>query len=128
MACESRFYICEKCGNLVGMINCSGAPLVCCGQPMKALIANTTDAAQEKHVPVITEKAGCVTVGVGSVPHPMEEKHYIQWIYLQTEQGGQRKNLNPGDEPKAVFCLADGDKAVAAYAYCNLHSLWVANL
>ena len=87
----------------------------------------SVDAAQEKHVPVIQVEGDKVTVSVGSVAHPMAEEHFIGWIYLQTEHGGQRKALKPGEEPKAVFALA-GDKPVAAYAYCNLHGLWKANV
>ena len=91
---------------------------------MKELVANTTDAATEKHVPVVEIDGNLVTVSVGSVTHPMEEKHYIQWISLQTEQGNQRKALKPGQEPKVTFAMAPGDKFVAAYEYCNLHGLW----
>ena len=119
----SKFYICKHCGNLVGMIHSAGVPMFCCGQEMEELSPNTTDAATEKHVPVVTVEDDLVTVEVGSVPHPMAEEHYITWIYLETEHGGQRKALNPGEEPKAQFRLC-GDKAVAAYEYCNLHGLW----
>ncbi len=122
-----QFFVCEECGNLVGMIHSSGVPMVCCGQKMKELTANTSDGAKEKHVPVATVDGDTVTVEVGSVAHPMTEAHYIQWIYLQTEKGGQRKALKPGEAPKAVFVLKD-DKAVAAYAYCNLHGLWKKDL
>ncbi len=118
-----QFFLCEECGNLVGMIHNSGAPMTCCGQKMKELTPNTVDAAKEKHVPVVKVEGDLVTVEVGSVAHPMTEAHLIQWIYLQTEKGGQRKMLKPGEEPKAVFALHD-DKAVAAYEYCNLHGLW----
>lgn len=118
-----QFFVCEECGNLVGMIHSSGAPMICCGQKMKELVANTSDGAKEKHVPVVTVDGDTVTVEVGSVAHPMVEAHYIQWIYLHTERGGQRKALKPGEAPKAVFVLKD-DKAVAAYEYCNLHGLW----
>lgn len=120
---NARFYLCKHCGNLVGMIHNSGVPMICCGEPMVELVPNTTDAAQEKHVPVVEVSGSTVTVKVGSVPHPMTEEHWIQWIYLETSKGGQRKSLLPGDKPEAVFQLAD-DEAVAAYAYCNLHGLW----
>ena len=122
-----KFYLCKHCGNLVGMINNSGVPIICCGEEMMELVPNTTDAAQEKHVPVVTVDENKVTVEVGSVPHPMEEAHYIQWIYILTENGGQRKSLKPGSAPKAVFELVD-DKAIAALAYCNLHGLWKADI
>jgi len=121
--CETRFFLCEHCGNLVVKIHDSGVPVVCCGEPMKELIPGSVDASREKHVPVVTISEDTVTVQVGSAPHPMTEQHSIQWIYLQTEHGAQYKCLNPGDEPKAVFAL-DGDKPLAAYAYCNLHGLW----
>lgn len=123
---EVKFFICKHCGNLVGMIHDSGVPLVCCGENMAELVANTVDAAKEKHVPVVAIDGDIVTVKVGSVPHPMLPEHYIQWIYLLTEQGGERKILKPGDAPEAVFALTPGDKFIAAYEYCNLHGLWKA--
>lgn len=121
---KSKFYICRHCGNLIGMVNDSGVPVVCCGEPMKALVPNTVDASGEKHLPVVSVENGVVNVSIGSVDHPMVPEHYIQWVYVQTEKGGQRKVLNPGDAPKVSFCLGD-DKAVAVYAYCNLHGLWM---
>jgi superoxide reductase len=90
---------------------------------MEELVPNTVDAAKEKHVPVVTVEGNKVVVEVGSVAHPMLEEHFIQWIYLQTKNGGQRKCLVPGQEPKAVFALED-DEVVAVYEYCNLHGLW----
>lgn len=125
---QHRFYICKHCGNIVGMIESSGVPIVCCGEEMSELIAGSVDAAKEKHVPVVSVSGNLVTVMIGEVPHPMEEKHYIQWVYLQTAKGGQRKCLKPGDEPKLVFALTDDDTAVRAYEYCNLHGLWVADI
>lgn len=123
--CERpKFFICRKCGNLVSMIHSSGAKLVCCGEEMDELKANTVDAAQEKHVPVIEINGNKVTVKIGSVTHPMKPEHYIQWIYLATKQGVQRKCLEPGQEPVAEFVLSQGDEAVEAYGYCNLHGLW----
>ena len=88
----------------------------------------STDAATEKHVPVISVNGSNVTVTVGSVAHPMLEEHSIKWIVLETAEGFQRKTLKPGDKPEAVFALTEGDKAVAAYAYCDLHGLWSANV
>ncbi len=108
---------------MVGMIENAGVKIICCGEPMGELTANTTEAAGEKHLPVIEVSGAIVKVDVGSVLHPMEEGHYIKWIYLQTAKGGQRKELKPGDEPKAVFSCIN-DEPVAAFAYCNLHSLW----
>jgi superoxide reductase len=124
---EHRFFKCKHCGNIIGMIFASGVPVVCCGEEMEELVANTVDASKEKHVPVVTVEGGKVTVKVGSVPHPMTEEHFIMWVYLQTEKGGQRKAFKPGDEPTAEFALID-DKPVAAYEYCNLHGLWMAKI
>lgn len=90
---------------------------------MTELVPNTVDAAREKHLPVVTTDNNHVRVQVGSVAHPMEEKHYIEWVYLETEKGGQRKKLAPGNDPELVFVL-DADELVAVYAYCNLHGLW----
>jgi superoxide reductase len=118
-----KFFRCDICGNIVGLIEDAGIPMVCCGEDMTELVANTSEGAYEKHLPVAAVEGDKVTVSVGSVAHPMIQEHYIQWIYFETEQGGQRKALKPGQEPKAVFALAD-DKAVAAYEYCNLHGLW----
>ena len=119
-----KFYICRHCGNLVGMINDSGVNPVCCGEKMEELKPNTSDGAGEKHVPVVEVDGNIVTVTVSSVLHPMAPEHYIQWIYLDTEQGGQRKALKPGDTPVAKFALTDGDEPLGAYEYCNLHGLW----
>lgn len=121
--CETRFYICKHCGNFVEMIHSSGVKPVCCGDEMTEVVANTVEASVEKHLPVVTVSGDAVHVAVGSVAHPMTEQHYIQWIYLKTEGGVQRKCLRPGDVPAADFVLA-GDKPVAAYEYCNLHGLW----
>lgn len=125
MNCNARkFYRCQLCGNLIGMIHDSGAVPVCCGQEMTLLNANSTDAAAEKHVPTFIIDGDTVTVKVGSAPHPMIKEHYIEWIYLFTENGGQRKCLAPDSPPEASFKLV-GDKLTAVYAYCNLHGLWV---
>lgn len=125
--CGHRFFVCKHCGNLVGMIYTSGVPIICCGEKMSELIPNTVDASLEKHVPQVSVDGKKVTVKVGSVAHPMTEDHYIQWIYLQTDEGGQRKCLIPGDAPEVTFAL-DEDKPVAVYAYCNLHGLWKTDL
>lgn len=119
-----NFYICKHCGNIIGKVHDAGVPVVCCGEKMALLEPNTTDAATEKHVPVVTVEGNTVTVTVGSVAHPMTEEHLIQWIYIETAQGGQRKALKAGDKPEAVFALAGDDTLKAAYAYCNLHGLW----
>ena len=120
-----KFYICEHCGNIITKINDSGVPVVCCGEPMKELVPGATDGALEKHVPAVTIDGNTVTVQIGEVEHPMAAEHYIQFISLETEQGCQKKTLKPGDKPTAQFILADGDKPVAVYEYCNLHGLWV---
>ena len=99
---------------------------MCCGQKMEEMIPGTTDAAQEKHVPVIAVEGNKVTVSVGEVEHPALEEHYIQWISIETKEGNQRKVLKPGEAPKAVFALSEGDELIAAYEYCNLHGLWKA--
>ena len=124
---SAKFFKCNTCGNMVGMINSSGVPIICCGAPMDELKANTEDAALEKHVPAVTVDGNKISVVVGDVEHPMLEEHFIQWIYLETEKGGQRKALKPGDAPKAVFVVED-DKPVAVYEYCNLHGLWKKDL
>lgn len=124
---RQQFYLCKHCGNLVGMVNNTGVPLVCCGEPMEELVPNTRDASQEKHVPVVTVNENNVLVQVGSAAHPMEEKHYIEWIYLETAKGGQRKNLVPREKPESSFALTE-DELLAVYAYCNLHGLWKTEL
>lgn len=123
---DMKFYKCEHCGNIIAMVKDAGVPVVCCGQKMTELVANTEDAAQEKHVPVYEVKGNIVEVTVGSVEHPMLEEHYIQWIALQTNLGNQRKALKPGEAPKAAFALLDGETVEAVYEYCNLHGLWKA--
>jgi superoxide reductase len=119
-----KFYKCKKCGKVVAVLKGSPCDTVCCGEAMVELKANTTDDAVEKHVPVVQKNGNLVEISVGSVNHPMEEKHYIEWIAIETKNSTQIKSLNPGEEPKAVFALTDGDEFVRAYAYCNLHGLW----
>lgn len=123
---EQKFFICEHCGNIIAMVENKGVPVMCCGQKMTELVPGSVDAAVEKHVPVVSVEGNLVTVTVGSVAHPMLPEHSIKWISLQTEQGNQRKVLKPGDAPTAQFALCEGDKVVAAYAYCDLHGLWKA--
>ena len=116
-----RVYQCEKCGKTI-VVKDELKELT----GWKELIACSTDAAKEKHVPVVTKKCKTVKVDVGSVAHPMTEEHLIEWVALETEQGFQIKHLKPAAEPVVTFTLADGDKAVAVYAFCNLHGLWKA--
>ena len=121
---ELKFYRCKHCGKIIVIVNETAVPTICCGEAMEQIIPGTTDAAVEKHVPVITKNGNLVEVNVGSVAHPMAPEHYIEWIALRTKQGNQRKILKPGDAPKATFALVDGDEVIEAFAYCNLHSLW----
>ena len=123
---EQKFFICETCGNIIAMVKPSGVPVMCCGQKMKEIVPNTTDAAQEKHVPVWTKEGNLVKVQVGSAAHPMLAAHYIEWVSLQTKAGNQRKALAPGQAPEVTFALTEGDEVEAVYAYCNLHGLWKA--
>ena len=118
-----KFFVCEHCGNLVGVIHDAGVPMMCCGQKMTQLIPGTVEASVEKHLPVVTVDGDKVKVEIGSVAHPMAEEHSILWVYLQTDKGGQRKNLAVGEAPAAEFALY-GEKPEAVYAYCNLHGLW----
>ena len=102
---SAKFYICRHCGNLVGVIHDSGVPMMCCGQKMEALVPNTVEASGEKHLPVVTVEDGAINVNVGTVNHPMAPEHFIEWVYVQTENGGQRKALKPGDDPNVTFSL-----------------------
>ncbi len=121
-----KFYRCKECGNIVELIHNGGGELVCCGEPMVELKANTTDAATEKHVPVVEKNGDNMVVKVGSVAHPMTEEHYIQWIAAVTDSGIYRKALKPGDKPEVSFCCLG--KVIAFYEYCNLHGLWKVDL
>lgn len=124
MTKKLEVYKCAICGNMVEVINAGGGELVCCGQPMELMIENTVDAAKEKHVPVIEKVAGGIKVSVGSVAHPMEEKHYIQWIEIIADGKAYREFLNPGDTPEATFNIEAAE--ITAREYCNLHGLWQA--
>ena len=121
---EQRFFVCEVCGNIIAMVKPSGVPVMCCGRKMTEIVPNTTDAGQEKHVPVWTKEGNLVKVRVGSAAHPMIAAHYIEWVSLQTKAGNQRKALAPEQAPEVTFALTDGDEVEAVYAYCNLHGLW----
>jgi len=124
---KNKFYICRHCGNIIGMVKDSGVNVVCCGEKMEALVPNTVDASGEKHIPVVKVEDGVLTVNIGSVDHPMVPEHFIEWVYVQTEKGGMRKNLQPGSAPNVSFCVCD-EKVVAVYAYCNIHGLWMTEL
>ena len=125
---ETAFYACDQCKVLIEKISGRNEDFSCGGKALKKLEANTSEGAKEKHLPVVEQNGSQITVKVGSVFHPMTEEHSIEWVYLETERGGQRMMLRPDEEPVAVFALAHGDRAVAAYAYCNLHGFWKTQL
>ena len=124
---KQKFFICNHCGNIVGLVKDASAPIVCCGEAMTELIPNTKEASVEKHIPEVTVSGNSISVQIGSVPHPMEDAHQIVFIYVETEQGGQRKSLAIGAEPKLSFSFIN-DKPIAVYSYCNLHGLWKAEV
>lgn len=119
-----QIYKCMVCGNMIEVVHAGAGELVCCGQPMKLMKENTVDASQEKHVPVIEMTSEGIKIKVGSVPHPMEEKHYIEWIELIADGRAYRQFLSPGEKPEAFFKI--DAKKVTAREYCNLHGLWQA--
>ena len=123
-----KLYKCNHCGNIVAMVEDHGVNPMCCGELMTELKANTTEAAFEKHIPVVEAEGNKVTVKVGSVAHPMMEEHHISFIILETDKGVYEKHLNPTGSPFAEFALMDGEKVVAAYEYCNLHGFWKAEM
>ena len=123
-----KFYVCNHCGNIVQFVKNKGVPVVCCGEKMSELIPGTSDGAVEKHVPAVKVEGSRVTVTVGSVEHPMQDAHYIEWVILETEKGYQKVDLKPDQPPVAEFVVPEGDKPVAAYEYCNLHGLWKAEI
>ena len=125
-----KIVVCEKCGAMVKVLidcTCENCGIKCCGETMQQLIAGTTEASREKHIPEVSLNDKSVKVTVGSVLHPMTEEHYISWVYLETDKGGAFKHLDPTDAPEVVFALAD-EKPIAVYAYCNLHGLWKAEI
>ena len=124
MAERQEVYKCDLCGNIVEVLNGGGGELVCCGEPMKLMAENTVDAAKEKHVPVIEKVDGGIKVKVGSVAHPMEAEHFIEWIEIIVDGKSYRQFLNPGDAPEATFKI--DAETVTARGYCNLHGLWKA--
>jgi len=121
-----QVYQCLICGNIVEVLHPGKGELVCCGQPMKLLKENTEDVSREKHVPVMEREADRVVVKVGSTPHPMEEKHYIEWVELMVGGKVYRKFLEPGETPEVVFEGVETEQEVTAREYCNLHGLWKA--
>jgi superoxide reductase len=124
MAKRLEVYKCGVCGNIVEVLHAGKGNLVCCGQPMNLLVENTVDAAKEKHVPVIEKVEGGVKVKVGEVPHPMEEKHWIEWVEIIADGKTYRQYLNPGETPEATFNVTADQ--ITAREYCNIHGLWKA--
>jgi superoxide reductase len=122
---EATFFRCDKCGNLVYLVEKGTCVPQCCGEPMRKLVAGSTDAATEKHVPVVTRADGKIKVQVGEVEHPMLDAHYIQWIALVSDDRTEIHYLHPGDKPVTGFAC-DGADDVTIYEYCNLHGLWKA--
>lgn len=122
MTKKNEVYKCPLCGNIVEVLHTGAGELVCCGQPMVLMAENTVDASKEKHVPVVTKVANGYKVVVGSVPHPMEEKHWIEWIELIADGKVYRQNLAPGMAPEAVFCVEAA--TITAREFCNLHGHW----
>ena len=122
MTKKNEIYKCPLCGNIIEVLHTGAGELVCCGQPMDLMAENTVDAAKEKHVPVVEKTGNGYKVSVGSVAHPMEDKHWIEWIELVADGMVYRKSLNPGDAPEVTFCIEAAD--VTARAYCNLHGHW----
>ncbi len=123
-----KFFICKKCGNLVNIELDKHVPLVCCGEKMHELVPNTIEASTEKHIPIVKVESDSIIVKVGSEAHPMEVSHFIQFIYIVTKKGTQKKLLDPvGDSPKVTFSLIN-DSLIDVYAYCNLHGLWKADV
>lgn len=118
----NKIYKCKKCGNVVEVLHAGGGTLACCGESMQELTENTVEASKEKHIPVLTSISGGFKVSVGSIEHPMEEKHYIEWIELVTPTGVLRKHLKPGEKPEAIFLTEEKD--VYAREFCNLHGVW----
>jgi superoxide reductase len=124
MAKRLEIYKCGVCGNIIEVLHAGKGNLVCCGKPMNLLVENTVDAAKEKHVPVIEKIDGGVKVKVGEVAHPMEEKHWIQWVEIIADGKTYRQYLNPGQVPEAIFNVTADQ--ITAREYCNIHGLWKA--
>lgn len=120
---QLQIYKCALCGNIVEVLHVGGGQLVCCGQPMKLFVENTVDASREKHIPVVEQTAAGIKVTVGSIPHPMDASHYIEWIELVADGQAYRQFLQPGQVAEAIFPVAAS--SVLVREYCNLHGLWV---
>ncbi len=123
---EQRFYKCSHCGKIIAIVKETGVPVMCCGQVMNEIIADSTDAAKEKHVPKFIIDNNKIIVTVGDVEHPMTAEHSIEWVSIKTKQSNQRKVLSAGQKPQVTFAICEDDELIAVYAYCNLHGLWKA--
>lgn len=123
-----RFFKCSICGKIIDIVEDKGPIVVCCGKKMDELVANTTEAAEEKHIPEVQVNDNKVRVQVGSILHPMIKEHYIGWVYVQTNKGGQYKSLEIDKDPVVEFALTEDEKVLEVYAYCNLHGLWKVEL
>ena len=123
---KERFFICKHCGNIIAMIKDNGVSIQCCGEDMQKIIPGTTEASEEKHIPVYKTEGNTVIVSVGTVEHPMVPEHYIEWVCIESDVGFQYKRLLPNTPPKANFLLSKGESVKAIYAFCNQHSLWKA--
>lgn len=124
---KSKFYICPHCRNIAQMVYDTDIPLYCCGDKMNELIPGAVEASKEKHIPAVQVTGDMVQVNVGSVDHPMESVHYIEWVQLDTDKGSYRRFLQAGDAPQVSFRLS-GEVTQTVYAYCNLHGLWKKDL
>ena len=122
MTIQKQVYKCNVCGNIVEVLHAGRGELVCCGQPMELLQEKTADVGQEKHVPVVEATDRGIKVKVGDVPHPMEEKHYIEWVEVTNDDGSYRQFLKPGEKPEAEFEIRA--QKISAREYCNIHGLW----
>lgn len=120
---EQKFFRCKHCGNFIGLINNAGVPMICCGEKMEEIVPNTTEASTEKHIPMVSRTGDILTVEIGSVIHPSTEEHHIEFVYVQTENGGQRKSIEIGKDPIVKFAIVE-DTPVEVFAYCNIHGLW----
>jgi superoxide reductase len=125
----AQFFECKKCGTIVGLVHEGKCLPSCCDEPMEEMLAHEADEeGQEKHVPLVHEEDGKVYVKVGSTLHPMDQDHYIDWIYLLTDKGAQRKVLHPGVSPEVIFYISDDEVVLDVEAHCTKHGLWKASL
>ncbi|MGL4108999.1 desulfoferrodoxin family protein [Clostridium sp. LP20] len=121
---DPDLFYCKKCNVIIEEICGNKSDYSCCGKKLTRLVADTTDGAEEKHLPIVELSNNILTVNIGSVSHPMQSEHSIEWVYLKTQRGSQRYNLKPNEEPIVQFLLSDSDIPIAVYSYCNLHGLW----